>query len=423
MTHNDGQPRYSMLEAVRTFLLRQLSEAGELEAATRAHLRWMAVVGERGRRQRDGVSRPDWLRDYGVEPDNVREALTHALDTGNSDDAVLAGRIVGDLRYLWIVTWRHDECSRWCRSALARIDEEQHPTVTANLLRAYVQSASGREMLAVADRAFSHFARIGDDQGLMFLHANVAVEHSKMGHFDRAEEHIQRSFVHSTERVLSAQEEMTLCELICHARIRAGRLKEARLDLQRHGSLTRNDERESFLCYWEGCIEFAGANYERAIDLLECSSRFASRNQMEADLTVLIEIAAARLALRQVDVAGQILHTELVRYRDAFNVSTIYVLYGLVQHVAALRALQGKVHSAARLAGFITAWGIQNDRVPDIFERSSIAILEDVLRRELPARPSRNWPPKALRSNYIKLSRRRWHEPKRVQRTRRNASR
>ncbi len=385
MTSDGERVRYSTLEVVRSFLLSQLSEAGELEAATRAHLRWMATVAERANEQLGRVSRHEWLREFSAEIDNAREAITRALEDGNADDAVLAARIAGGLRALWIGTWRRGECRRWCQAALARIDEDQHPSVTATLLRAYVQSASGRELISVAGRALQLLDRIGDRQGLMFVRANVALERSKMGDFVEAEEDIARSFALARETGMSARAELLLREFQWQIRIRTGRLAEARLDLQRQAQLVAqlgDEELERLtLLYFEGCVEFAFGNYKRAVDLFELTTESWARDEVVAELRVrLVHVAAAHIVLGQLDGADDILRTAL---SDVAGEGYSEPLWHAVQHFATLRALHGHVRSAARLAGFVQAWGAQNDRVPDIFGRSSMSILEDVLRREL----------------------------------------
>jgi predicted ATPase/plasmid maintenance system antidote protein VapI len=387
MSNVDERPRYTMLEVVRSFLMDRLSESGEVEMVQRAHLRWMASVAELANEQTARLSRHDWLREFGPELDNTREALARALEGGHADDAVLAARIAGGLRALWVGTWRRGECQTWCRAALERIDEDRYPLVTATLLRAYVQCTSGREMIAVADRALQLLDRIGDRQGLMFIGANVALERSKMGDFAGAEDAIARSFALAADGSLSARAELLLLEFRWQIRIRTGDLEEARLDLERQALLVRQLGEEEFerlsLLYFEGCIEFAAGNVKRAVDLLERTATSWSREQLVAELRVrLVHVAAAHLAQGELDAADDILRTAMDRVAaEGYSEP----LWHAVQHLATLRALRGHVHSAARLAGFVENWGAQNDRVPDIFGRSSLKILENLVRQELSA--------------------------------------
>jgi predicted ATPase/DNA-binding XRE family transcriptional regulator len=386
MTGGSVPPRYTMLEVVRSFLLGRLSDAGELETVYRAHLRWMASVAERANERIGSLSRHEWLREFTPELDNTREALARAFESGDADDAVLAGRIAGGLRALWVGTWRRGECRRWCQAALERIDEEKYPTITATLLRAYVQSTSGREMIAVADRALDLLDRIGDRQGLVFIGANVALERSKMGDFAEAEEAIARSFALAADGALSARAELLLLEFRWQIRIRTGGLDEARLDLERQALLVRQLGEEELerlsLIYFEGCIEFATGNFKRALDLLEPTAQSWSREELVAELRVrLVHVAAAHLVLGELDAADEILRTALDRVAGEGYSEP---LWHAVQHLATLRALRGHVHSAARLVGFVQSWGLENDRVPDIFGRSSLSMLDDVLRQELP---------------------------------------
>jgi hypothetical protein len=92
-------------------------------------------------------------------------------------------------------------------------------------------------------------------------------------------------------------------------------------------------------------------------------------------------VAAAHLAVGELDAAGDILRTAL---DDVAAEGYTEPLWHAVQQLATLRALRGDVRSAARLSGFVRTWGAQNDRVPDLFGRASMSVCEDVLRRELP---------------------------------------
>jgi hypothetical protein len=124
-------------------------------------------------------------------------------------------------------------------------------------------------------------------------------------------------------------------------------------------------------------------NVKRAVDLLERTATSWSREQLVAELRVrLVHVAAAHLAQGELDAADDILRTAMDRVAvEGYSEP----LWHAVQHLATLRALRGHVHSAARLAGFVEKRGAQNDRVPDIFGRSSLKILENLVRQELSA--------------------------------------
>jgi tetratricopeptide (TPR) repeat protein len=200
-----------------------------------------------------------------------------------------------------------------------------------------------------------------------------------------AEEDIARSFALAAESGMPARTELLLREFQWQIRIRTGRLKEARRDLQRQAQLVGQLGGEEFerltLLYFEGCVEFAAGNYGRALDLFEATAESWARDEVVAELRVrLVHVAAAHIVFGQLDAAGDILRTAL---DGVAGEGYSEPLWHAVQHFATLRALHGHVRSAARLAGFVQAWGAQNERVPDIFGRSSMSILEDVLRREL----------------------------------------
>jgi predicted ATPase/class 3 adenylate cyclase len=78
-----GEPRFVMLETIREFALERLAEARELEAAQRSHAEVFLALGERLESQLAGSA--EALDALGHDHDNVRAALTWALETGDAD--------------------------------------------------------------------------------------------------------------------------------------------------------------------------------------------------------------------------------------------------------------------------------------------------------------------------------------------------
>ena len=132
--------RFVMLESVREFATSKLRESGEFEASARAHAGWLAALADRAHERLARGSRAEWQAEFGSELDDVRVALDWCLAGNRTDDALLAARIVGGFRALWIDGRLYRECQTWIGSILPRIDSTQEPAIAARLARADVQT-------------------------------------------------------------------------------------------------------------------------------------------------------------------------------------------------------------------------------------------------------------------------------------------
>jgi predicted ATPase/DNA-binding SARP family transcriptional activator len=109
----DGEPRFSLLETIRSFALERLDASGGLDELGRRHSEYFASVDSRHSvdpRLGDG----DWLvlaRDL----DNFRAALAH-LAAGDERESLV--RLVESLRFLWISRGLLREGARWADEAV-----------------------------------------------------------------------------------------------------------------------------------------------------------------------------------------------------------------------------------------------------------------------------------------------------------------
>ncbi len=377
----DGRARYVMLESVRGFTAQQLAQAGEFTAMARAHAGWLAAVADRAGEAYPKVPPSRWLDEFGPEIDNAREALEWALKTGRDEDALLAGRIVGGLRGLWMSPERRIEGRQWAEAVLDRIDAAQYPLVAAGVMRAHIQSINGSAVFAAAERAIPLFDRIGDRRGLISLHAHVAWEHALRGAFPDAEQSIERAFALADEtRVQRSRQYVHLLQARCLIRALARRLDEARADAAAADDLRAAigdpDLRAHF--YWEAFFAFTDGDVRRAAELLEVCAGHA-RTQSVSPAGPLSELAAARLVLGDVEAA------ELAA-RDALELAHFEQLdsaWRPIQHLAAIAALHGRAAGAARLAGFIEAWCRERGGYRGYYEQASYDILMASLREQL----------------------------------------
>lgn len=381
MTLVDEQGRYVMLESVRAFASTKLAEAGEFARMSRAQIGWLATIADRGDALYPQIPRSRWMAQFGSEIDNARGALEWALNADTDEEALLAGRIVGGLRGLWMSTERRVECRRWAEAALDRVDATRYPHVAARVMRAHIQSVDGSAVLAAAERAIPLFERIGDRRGLISLHAHIGWECGLRGAFDEAEGAVARAFVLAEEEHLkNSRQYVRLLQARCLIRALAGRLDEARIDARDAGELRNtigHDDPRADL-YWEAFFEFTDGNVRRSAELLEACVDHAQAQNV-SPVGPLSELAAAYLVLGQVDAAESTAREALV----LAHAEQLESAWRAIQHLAAVAALRGDVRSAARLMGFVNVQVQQSGAFRGYYERASYDVLTASLRAQL----------------------------------------
>jgi non-specific serine/threonine protein kinase len=92
--------RYRLLEPVRQYAAQRLQAAGEVEAVHRRHAAYFLSLAETAEPELHGVDQGAWFDRLARDFDNMRAALSWALDC---QDAHTALRLVGALReFLWV---------------------------------------------------------------------------------------------------------------------------------------------------------------------------------------------------------------------------------------------------------------------------------------------------------------------------------
>jgi predicted ATPase len=371
--------RYALLESVRTFALEQLDAAEETPSFARRHAHWLADLADRA--DANYLQKPmnAVLVELWPDLDNVRAALEWALQSPAEGDGVLAGRIAGGLRGLWILPGRFAECRRWIEPALARIDGARHPHVVARLLRALIQSSDGEAMFAAAARALDLFESIGDRRGLASLHNYLAFKFCRRGRPQEAQEAIDRA----QSLMLEQQLEESLpfayflnVRALVHAAFR--RFDEARADLAESACLASLFGDEYFVTMrcslFAAEVEFAAGNIDRAGDIaLEI---IESQTALAADGDVALEARTALASIRLTlgDLAGAAaLAREMLDRGGANRPAPLEV-------IAAVAARRDDAVTAAHLAGFVDAWCASHDHYRTRFEQSTHDILNAALR-------------------------------------------
>jgi predicted ATPase/class 3 adenylate cyclase len=126
----NGEPRFVMLETVHEFAREKLGQSAEEQEIKRVHAEYFLTLAEEAKPELKGSNQLEWLERLETEHDNMRAALTWALERKKVEVAL---RLGGDLSWFWSVRGYYIEGRRWLEEALA-IDGRGSPAVRAMAL-------------------------------------------------------------------------------------------------------------------------------------------------------------------------------------------------------------------------------------------------------------------------------------------------
>jgi non-specific serine/threonine protein kinase len=119
-TGEKGGPRYRMLEPVRQYGRERLEASGEDEDARRRHAAFFLMLTQEAEPELRGHQQASWLDRLEAEHDNLRAALSWALD---SEEAATALGLSVGLGEFWQIRGYLSEGRRWLEASLAISDE------------------------------------------------------------------------------------------------------------------------------------------------------------------------------------------------------------------------------------------------------------------------------------------------------------
>ena len=126
----NGEPRFVMLETVHEFAREKLEDSAEAQEIKRIHAQYFLTLAEVAFPELRGPDQLEWLERLEAEHDNMRAALTWALER---KEAEVALRLGGALWWFWWMRGHNSEGRRWLEEALA-IEGRVLPEVRAMAL-------------------------------------------------------------------------------------------------------------------------------------------------------------------------------------------------------------------------------------------------------------------------------------------------
>jgi predicted ATPase/transcriptional regulator with XRE-family HTH domain len=371
--------RYRLLDSVRAFAVAELRREGEDAVAHRRHAGWVAGLASRFETD---VVRMTYVELRALEPelDNVRAAIAWALDGPEPGDRALAARIIFGMRGLWHMSGHIAEQRHWIDIGLERIDERDHPREVGQLLHAFVlRSWNEAGVIPVAERAIGLFERVGDQTSIAALHSTLSFIYATLGRLAEADAAAERAATLMIDRGLRGSPGYAiLLGNRAALRTEVGRLDDARADISEATAIAgANGDRYfivSRLLPRLMAVEFAHNNERGAIDLAEemLASEFGDSNEVR--IMALEALVFLRLFLGDVEAAAAA-GRELL---DGIPIDAAPWC-----HLAAIAALRGETHAAARLSGFIDNIYAQSEVPHRALERRSLEMLHTTVRERL----------------------------------------
>jgi predicted ATPase/class 3 adenylate cyclase len=157
------EPRFSMLETIHEFAQVKLEESGEAEAVRRAHAEYFLALAEEAEPMLWGADDATWLDRLKQDHDNMRAALSWAIE---QEEATLALRVSGALRWFWYMEGYYGEGRRWLEAALGKNWGSAAAEARARTLEGVGWLASSQGDLDRAQAAANEGLKLSAEAGL-----------------------------------------------------------------------------------------------------------------------------------------------------------------------------------------------------------------------------------------------------------------
>jgi tetratricopeptide (TPR) repeat protein len=306
-----GGSRYWMLETIREFAAAALEACGDADSLRLCHAEFFAVLAERADPHlRHGPDQQQWVERMAADYDNVRAAMTFALE----HDLTLALRLVGRLAFFVWLRGGFGEAKAWLDAILPRAADQPSQLLgraheAAASIAGWIGdvAAQGRH----ADEAYAAFAAVSDEHGM----ADALRERGKTA---------------------SAYGDATRGEAIYTELAELA----ARIGDRWNGAIALNNI---------GDLALQAGDWERVVDLCGRSSELRRELGDEWGMALaLCNVVLAELELGRVSSAAKNLR---VAIETSMKVNAKMVMAGCLEAAAELAVLRAQAAEGARLIG------------------------------------------------------------------------
>ena len=174
----DGEVRFGMLETIREFAHERLVETGHAPELRKRHADWYLDLAERIQPQIMGSEKGRWLDLLDQEHDNLRAAITWAVETGEVETAM---RLVGALWRFWQMRGHLAEGLGHASASIRMPDADRHPECLARALDAAgglaYWMADGEAASSFYGRALELQRQVGNRAGEAWVLYSLAFTH------------------------------------------------------------------------------------------------------------------------------------------------------------------------------------------------------------------------------------------------------
>jgi predicted ATPase/class 3 adenylate cyclase len=344
------EPRFVMLETIHEFAREKLQETAEADEIKRTHAKYFLALAEESYPELKGANQLEWLDRLEAEHDNMRAALSWALERREAEVAL---RLGGALWLFWFVRGYHSEGRRWLQEALA-VDEPGSPVSRAMALAGVGWLAAHQGDLDPAQEAC--------EEGLQLL-ANEASEAKRcllvfLGWVEREREDYRRATQLFEESLALSRQmgdtywhatSLSNLALVSHYR----RDSERATDLYEHSmDLFREQGDKQSLAY---CLNNLGMVVYSQGDLGRAAQLTEEGVALVRELRARVDVALGLCNLGWIALLQDDLCRAADLYRESLSLSWDTGLTPLVQSVlegfACTAGAKGEAERAVRLWG------------------------------------------------------------------------
>jgi tetratricopeptide (TPR) repeat protein len=178
--------RYRMLEPVGQFAREKLGESGETEAVRRRHAAFFLTLAEEAEPELMGPEQTKWLERLETEHDNLRVALSWALEKGKAE---LGLRLGGSLGEFWFLRGHLEEGRRWLEAVLAEGEAPESARARPLGRAAWIAWEQGdyERSVALSEECVALSRKLGDETEVAFALYALGMAELNRNELERAQ--------------------------------------------------------------------------------------------------------------------------------------------------------------------------------------------------------------------------------------------